>query len=100
MENNLAKAPQTDISADARPDFGKILDSLHEEFSLNAELVTSLTFLSNGVKNMEELTEKELIRDKEPSCLVEYFWTEIFRIRTLNRQLGKVVIHLQKVIGG
>lgn len=82
-----------------RPDFGRILETLEKEAINGFELTNMLTNLSNGIKNMETLPETNDVKEKSPNCLVEYLWAEIWKIQRSNRQLERVVAHLQKTIG-
>lgn len=97
-ENSAYPTKSNDVEVD-RPDFGRILETLQKEAGNGFELTNTLTNLSNGIKNMETLPETNDVKEKSPNCLVEYLWAEIWKIQRSNRQLERVVAHLQKTIG-
>lgn len=81
-------------------DFARILEALKTVSVNEFDLVNSLTNLANSVKDMVVTESNELeVKEKSPSCLVDYLWDEIWNIKRSNAQLEKVVLHLQRTIG-
>ena len=90
QENYGAKAV---LNEDARPDFGRIMDALKSESSLSVELSNRLASVVHGIKNMQELNEPNDIKEKEPSCLVDYLWVEIWRLQRSNKLFERALSH-------
>jgi hypothetical protein len=81
-------------------DFVKIVEALKRQASLGWDLSNTLESLSNSVKRIDEIPEANKdVKEKEPSCLVEYLWAEIWQIERNNRQFEKCINHLRMVIG-
>jgi len=81
------------------PDFSRILASLQKESSLGLELANRLTNISHSVKNMDMPIDDGSLKEKDPSCLVDFLWSEIWKIQRNSKQIEKCVNHLQKTIG-
>lgn len=100
MEYAKENYPTANLDVDARPDFGRILESLQKEASFSTELSDAAYRVANGLKNIEILVEqRNEVKQKEPTCLVDCLWETICEIQRANSQMEKTITHLQRVIG-
>lgn len=97
QENYATKASV--LTEDARPDFGRIMDALQKEAAFSSELSNRLASITNGIKTMSNPDELNDVKEKEPCCLVDYLWVEIWRLQKSHRLFERTIAHLQKTIG-
>lgn len=81
------------------PEFSKIISAMTEAISDNKNLTDSLTRISEVIKPMTTHPEPQNAPQMEPSCLVDFLWMNISRLRETNMRLDRAVIHLQQTIG-
>lgn len=82
------------------PDMRSILESLQKEAQFQNELVNKSYNIANAVKNFSPLlSDREMDKQKEPTCLVEFLWDVVGRFQKQNREIDQSLQHLASVIG-
>jgi len=81
------------------PEFRKLLTALNYEASVATELTNQVYYLSNNIQRIPEAEQKIEPIDKEPTGVIETLWREVYRLRSSNADLQRVMDHLQKVVG-
>ncbi len=99
--DNQTKSYDAGINVPSQlPDMRSILESLQKEAQFQNELVSKSYNIANTVKNFQPLlSDREMVKEKEPTCLVEFLWDVVGRFQKQNREIDQSLQHLASVIG-
>ena len=99
--DNLSKSYDAGINVPSQlPDMRIILESLQKEAQFQNELVSKSYNIANTVKKFQPLiSDREMDKQKEPDCLVEFLWEVVGRFQKQNREIDQSLQHLASVIG-
>jgi hypothetical protein len=82
------------------PDFQVLLESLQKETERNREVVNRVGYLSGQLKRIERKDEPTNPSEtKEPSCIIDHLWQQIWMLREQNEELQVISDHLQGLVG-
>lgn len=81
-----------------QPDLLQLIESLTVEVAEYSKLVEHINYYADRLKQLPP-KDNHCVEEDEPKDVVELLWSQVYKIRTSNRNLHFIKQHLESVIG-
>lgn len=80
-------------------DMRRILEGLQNQTDIHYELCCQSYRIANSVKTIETKVEESPLIQKDPTSMIEYFQSILWRYEKFNRDMSSNLLHLENTLG-